>query len=59
MRKLTAVQKRDLRAIAAKKDRDIDFSDAPAVLDWKNMKNMGQTNMKNMGQTGRFPVPET
>ncbi len=34
MRKLTKQQKRDVRAIAAKKDRDIDFSDAPAVLDW-------------------------
>jgi len=34
MRKLTKEQKRDLRAIAGKKDRDIDFSDAPAVLDW-------------------------
>jgi len=34
MRKLTKQQKRDIRAIAAKKDRDIDFSDAPLVLDW-------------------------
>lgn len=34
MRKLTKEQKRDIRAIAAKKDRDIDFSDAPPVLDW-------------------------
>jgi uncharacterized protein (DUF4415 family) len=34
MRKLTKDQKRDIRAIAAKKDHDIDFSDAPAVLDW-------------------------
>jgi uncharacterized protein (DUF4415 family) len=34
MRKLTKEQKRDLRAIAAKGDEDIDFSDAPAVLDW-------------------------
>jgi uncharacterized protein (DUF4415 family) len=34
MRKLTKDQKRDIRAIAAKKDRDIDFSDAPPVLDW-------------------------
>jgi uncharacterized protein (DUF4415 family) len=34
MRKLTQEQKRDIRAIAAKKDRDIDFSDAPPVLDW-------------------------
>ena len=34
MRKLTKDQRRDIRAIAAKKDEDIDFSDAPAVLDW-------------------------
>jgi len=35
MRKLTKEQKRDIRAIAAKKDQDIDFSDAPPVLDWR------------------------
>ena len=34
MRKLTREQKRDIRAIAPKRDEDIDFSDAPAVLDW-------------------------
>jgi uncharacterized protein (DUF4415 family) len=34
MRNLTRQQKRDIRAIAAKKDKDIDFSDAPPVLDW-------------------------
>jgi len=34
MRKLTKDQRRDIRANAAKKDEDIDFSDAPAVLDW-------------------------
>ena len=34
MRKLTKEQKRDIRAIAAKRDQDIDFSDAPAVVDW-------------------------
>src|SRR3977135_2760658 len=34
MRKLTKDQKRDIRAIAAKRDEDIDFSDAPAVVDW-------------------------
>ena len=34
MRKLAREQKRDIRAIAAKRDEDIDFSDAPAVLDW-------------------------
>ncbi len=34
MRKLTKQQKRDIRAIAAKRDRDIDFSDAPPVFDW-------------------------
>jgi len=34
MRNLTKNQKRDIRAITAKKDRDIDFSDSPPVLDW-------------------------
>ncbi len=34
MRKLTKQQQRDIRAIAAKRDEDIDFSDAPLVLDW-------------------------
>lgn len=34
MRKLTKEQKRDIRAIAAKRNQDIDFSDAPPVLDW-------------------------
>ena len=34
MRKLTREQKRDIGAITAERDEDIDFSDAPAVLDW-------------------------
>jgi uncharacterized protein (DUF4415 family) len=34
MRKLTKEQKRDIAAIAATRDGDIDFSDAPPVLDW-------------------------
>ena len=34
MRKLTKEQKRDIRAIAGKRDEDIDFSDAAPVLDW-------------------------
>ena len=34
MRKLTKEQKRDIRAIAAKRGADIDFSDVPPVLDW-------------------------
>ena len=34
MRKLTREQKRDIAAIAAKKDEEIDFSDVPAVVDW-------------------------
>ena len=33
MRKLTREQKRDIRAIAAKREEDIDFCDAPRVLD--------------------------
>src|SRR5215475_5347048 len=35
MRKLTEGQKRDIKAIAAKRDEDIDFSDSPPVPDWK------------------------
>jgi uncharacterized protein (DUF4415 family) len=38
MRKLTKQQKRDIRSIAAKKDADIDFSDARPVLDWSEAK---------------------
>ena len=34
MRKLTKEQKREIAAIAAMKDEDIDFSDIPLVLDW-------------------------
>jgi hypothetical protein len=36
MKKLTKEQRHDIRAIAAKTDNDIDFSDAPRVRDWKN-----------------------
>ncbi len=34
MRKLTKEQKRDISAIAAKRDEDIDLSDMPEVVDW-------------------------
>jgi len=34
IRKLTREQKRDIRAIGATKDEDIDYSDAAPVLDW-------------------------
>ena len=34
MSKLTREQKRDIRGVAVKRDQDIDFSDAPPVLDW-------------------------
>lgn len=34
MKKLSKEQKRDIAAIAAMKDEDIDFSDIPLVLDW-------------------------
>jgi uncharacterized protein (DUF4415 family) len=34
MRKLTKEQKRDIAAIAAMKDEDIDFSDIPLKLNW-------------------------
>jgi hypothetical protein len=33
MKRLTRKQTEDIRAIAAKRDRDIDFSDAPPVID--------------------------
>ncbi|MGH9644635.1 MAG: BrnA antitoxin family protein [Terriglobales bacterium] len=46
MRKLTKAQKRDIRAIAEKKDADIDFSDAPPVLDWSR------------AEIGKFYKPE-
>ena len=34
MKKLSKVQKRDIAAIAAMKDEEIDLSDMPEVLDW-------------------------
>jgi uncharacterized protein (DUF4415 family) len=34
MRKLTKEQKKDIAAIAAMKDEEIDFSDMPVVVDW-------------------------
>ena len=34
MKRLTKEQKRDIAAIAARRDEDIDFSDVPPVLDW-------------------------
>jgi uncharacterized protein (DUF4415 family) len=34
MKKLTKDQKRQIAAIAAKKDADIDFSDIPEVVNW-------------------------
>ena len=34
MKKLTKEQRRDIAAIASKKDVDIDLSDMPEVLDW-------------------------
>jgi uncharacterized protein (DUF4415 family) len=34
MTNLTRKQKQDIRAIAARKDADIDFSDAARVVDW-------------------------
>jgi uncharacterized protein (DUF4415 family) len=46
MRKLTKEQKRDIRVIAAKRDEDIDFSDAPPVLDW------------NRAEIGKFYRPK-
>ncbi len=34
MKKLSKEQKRDIAALAAKKDEDIDLSDMPEVVDW-------------------------
>lgn len=34
MRKISREQRRDIAAIAAKRDEDIDFSDVPSVVDW-------------------------
>ena len=34
----TASQKRELKALAAMKDEDIDFSDIPEQLDWSGAK---------------------
>jgi uncharacterized protein (DUF4415 family) len=34
MRKLSKEQKRDIAAVAAMKDEDIDLSDMPEVVDW-------------------------
>lgn len=34
MKKLSKMQKRDIAAIAAMKDEEIDLSDMPEVLDW-------------------------
>jgi uncharacterized protein (DUF4415 family) len=36
MRKLSREQRRDIAAIAVKKDEEIDLSDMPEVLDWSN-----------------------
>src|SRR5260370_27585315 len=36
MRKLTKEQKRDIQAIATKRDEDIDFSDARPILNWNS-----------------------
>ena len=34
MKKLTSKQRREIAAIAAQKDAEIDFTDLPEVLDW-------------------------
>ena len=34
MKRLTAEQKRDIAAVAAMRDEDIDLSDMPEVTDW-------------------------
>ncbi|MGA2902456.1 MAG: BrnA antitoxin family protein [Candidatus Korobacteraceae bacterium] len=35
MRKLTKGQRREIAAVAAKRDADIDLSDMPEVVDWR------------------------
>ena len=35
MKRLTIEQKRDITALAAMKDSDIDLTDVPEVLDWR------------------------
>ena len=34
MRKLTKVQREDIKKLRAKRDEEIEFSDAPLLLDW-------------------------
>ncbi len=36
MKRLTKEQKREIAAIAAKKDEDIDLSEMPEVIDWSD-----------------------
>jgi len=36
MNKLTKEQKREIAAVAAKKDEDIDLSEMPEVIDWSD-----------------------
>jgi uncharacterized protein (DUF4415 family) len=36
MKKLTKGQKREIVAIAAKKDKDIDLSEMPEIIDWSD-----------------------
>jgi hypothetical protein len=36
MKRLTKEQKREIAAIAAKKDEDIDLSKMPEVIDWSD-----------------------
>jgi uncharacterized DUF497 family protein len=46
MRKLTEVQRRDIKAVAAKRDEDIDFSDAPPIPDWNGAESASSTGQK-------------
>jgi uncharacterized protein (DUF4415 family) len=46
MRKLTEVQKRDIKAVAAKRDEDIDLSDAPPIPDWNGAESASSTGQK-------------
>ncbi|MFP5228709.1 MAG: BrnA antitoxin family protein [Acidobacteriota bacterium] len=50
MKKLTREQKRQIAVIAAKKDADIDLSDAPEVVDWS------AAEMGRFSRPGKKPV---
>jgi hypothetical protein len=46
MKKLTKKQKREIVAIAAKKDEDIDLFEMPEVIDWSDAE-MGKVYLRH------------